>query len=46
MEIKKEGKVIFENGQIIEIRDFEVAYNNNYKDSTLEEYVKKHYIKV
>lgn len=42
MEIKKEGKVVFENGQIIEIREFEIVCGNNDKNCKrlLEEYVK------
>jgi hypothetical protein len=48
MRIKKEGKVIFENGKIIEIRDFEVDFDTNGKRGAelLEKYVKEHYIKI
>ena len=48
MKIKKEGKVVFENGQITEIKNFEVEYDNNDNVSPLllEDYVKNHYIKI
>jgi hypothetical protein len=48
MKIKKEGRVIFESGKIIEIKNFEVEYDNNDKEYNvlLEEYVKSHYIKI
>lgn len=48
MKVKKEGKVVFENGQITEIRGFEVDFDTNGKTGAvlLEKYVKEHYIKI
>jgi hypothetical protein len=48
VKVKKEGKVVFENGQITDINNFEVEYDNNDNVTPLllEDYVKNHYIKI